>query len=283
MARRMASISVARSPQPPVCFPARPGRCESCRAHPGSAARFQHRHALSDVRRGALGLREAVLLEVVGMLVGAVGELVSDRLGVGPQPGDRPEQPAEGERQQAERPDRLELRVVPLVRDLLGQNVHQPEQHDQQDRHEEQDEDGDIARHRVLDFGGHQRRMGGRRNGQGPHGSEQADESGPRGMMRPRHGIESRRVRHKDLCFDLSTPRATGTCERNEANDAGRQQVDRYRQPKDRDRIERSSPAVRVPSVNPGHAIPGSRSDITVGRQDAHRIPSAFQGRARAL
>ena len=76
-------------------------------------------------------------------LVGAVRHLVHDRLRVGPQPGDRPQQPAEHQRQQAQRADRLELRMVPLVGDLLRQDVHQPEQHDEHDRDDEDHEEGD--------------------------------------------------------------------------------------------------------------------------------------------
>ena len=74
------------------------------------------------------------------VLVGAVGRLVADRLGVGPQPGDRPQQAAEHQRQQAQRVDRVGLRMVALVGDLLGQHVHQPEDDDDDDRHDDDDE-----------------------------------------------------------------------------------------------------------------------------------------------
>ena len=83
------------------------------------AALFERGHPLTDVGGRARRLVEAVLLEVVGMFVGAVGQFVADRFGVRPEPGNRPEQPAEDERQQAQRLDRLELRMMPLVRDLL--------------------------------------------------------------------------------------------------------------------------------------------------------------------
>ena len=73
-----------------------------------------------------------------------------DRLRIGPDPGQRPQQAAEHERQQAQRTDGLELRVVPLVRDLLRQDVHHPEEGDEHDRHDEEDEDGDESRQRVF-------------------------------------------------------------------------------------------------------------------------------------
>ncbi len=277
MARRMASISSLRSGVHSRQFAFQRGQVG---ANPveltrGSAARFQHRHALPDVRRGALGLREAVLLEVVGMLVGAVGDLVSDRLRVRPQPGDRPEQPAEGERQQAERPDRLELRVVPLVGDLLGQHVHHPEQDDEQDRHEEQDEDGDIARHRVFDFGGHQRRL--RRapeQARAPLRQRAGRRKRPaRRDASARHGIERRRMRHKDLCFDLSTPRATAPANgtrRTMQGDAGCRDASRRTETGSSARLRPSG----VPSDIPGTALRSIAICSVRPRSDHHRRSS---------
>ena len=73
---------------------------------------------------------------VVVVLLGAVGEPVADRLGVRPQPRDRPQQAAEHQRQQAQRVDRVLLRMMPLLGALLRHHVHHPEQHDDNDRHD---------------------------------------------------------------------------------------------------------------------------------------------------
>ena len=52
----------------------------------------------------------------------------------------RPQQPPEDEREQAEHMDRLLLRMVALLRDLLRQHVHHPEERDQPDRHDKDDD-----------------------------------------------------------------------------------------------------------------------------------------------
>ena len=101
--------------------------------------------------RQALGLetREAVFETttmravplVVVQLVGAVRHLVQHRLRVRPYPGKRPQEPAEHQRQQAQRADRLELRMVALVGDLLRQDVDQPEENNQRRRDDEDDEE----------------------------------------------------------------------------------------------------------------------------------------------
>ena len=57
---------------------------------------------------------------VVLVFVGAISRTVGGRRGVSPEPGQRPLQAAEEKRQQAQHLDRLGLRVVALVRDLLG-------------------------------------------------------------------------------------------------------------------------------------------------------------------
>jgi hypothetical protein len=88
---------------------------------------------------------------------------VQHRFRVRPDPGDRPEQSAEHERQQTDDADRLELRVMPLVRNLLRQDVDHPEQHDQDDRHEEQDEDRENPCDFVFDLRRHERGLGRRR------------------------------------------------------------------------------------------------------------------------
>ena len=108
----------------------------------GSAPRCRHRVELvAQVRELMLESLPAARLVghlevIVLVLVGAVGEPVAGRLGVGPQPGDRPQQAAEHQRQQAQRVDRVGLRMMPLVRDLLRHHVNDPEQHDGDDRHD---------------------------------------------------------------------------------------------------------------------------------------------------
>jgi hypothetical protein len=49
--------------------------------------------------------------------------------------------------------------MVTLVRDLLRQDVHQPEEHDQDDRHEDEDENGEKVRQAVLDLRRQKRRF----------------------------------------------------------------------------------------------------------------------------
>ena len=56
------------------------------------------------------------LIVSVRHLVGAVGQLVKDGLGIGPQPGQRPKQAAEDEREQAQALDGLGLRVLSVAR-----------------------------------------------------------------------------------------------------------------------------------------------------------------------
>jgi hypothetical protein len=96
------------------------------------------------------------------VLVGAVGHLVGDRLDVRPQPGDRPQQAAEHQRQQAQHLDGVALRVMALVGDFLRQHVHHPEQHDQADRYEDQHEPCESKRRGVHHL---RRQEGGLRGG----------------------------------------------------------------------------------------------------------------------
>jgi hypothetical protein len=78
-----------------------------------------------------------------------VRELVQHRLRVGPQPGERPQQAPEKERQQTEHLDSVALRVMALVRDLLGQHMDHPEQDDEDDRHHDDHDQCENARHLV--------------------------------------------------------------------------------------------------------------------------------------
>src|SRR3954471_3927225 len=82
-----------------------------------NAALFQARQSVVQARRldggGGSGVPSGSLkILLVRGLVGSVGQLVHDRLGVGPDPGERPEQASEHERQQTQRAYRLELRMV---------------------------------------------------------------------------------------------------------------------------------------------------------------------------
>ena len=92
-------------------------------------------------------------------LVGAVRHLVHDRLRIRPDPGQWPEKAAEHQRQQTQRPNRLELGMMPLVSDLLGEDMHHPEQHDQDDRDDEQDEDGEESGELVFQLRREKRRV----------------------------------------------------------------------------------------------------------------------------
>ena len=126
--------------------------CQLGRRHPS----LQPRHPIPEAgRRGRLDDRTttASLVGVGRMrLVGAVRHLVHDRLRVGPEPGQRPEQSAEHQREQAQRADRFELRMMALVRDLLRKDVHHPEQDDEHHRHDEEDEERDEGRELVFDL-----------------------------------------------------------------------------------------------------------------------------------
>ena len=78
----------------------------------------------------------------------------------GPQPRDRPEQAAEHEREQAQRLDRVALRVVALVRDLLGQDVDDPEQDDDDARDHEDHEQREPVGRGVEQVAGQEGRPG---------------------------------------------------------------------------------------------------------------------------
>ena len=162
------------------------------------SAFFERGHALPDVSGWALGIREAVFFEVVGTLVGAVRQLVAHGLRVRPQPGQRPEQPSEDERQQAQGLDRLELRMMPLVRDLLRKHVHHPEEDDEDDRDEEDHEPGEKAGHGVFGRRGQERRFGRRGSGDRPGERDKTDGGGTHAVSRScpgAHGTKCQRHR----------------------------------------------------------------------------------------
>ncbi len=108
----------------------------------------------------------AHLVEIVLVLFGAVRHLVGHRLRIRPQPGDRPEQTAEHQRQQAQHLDGVALRMMTLVGDLLRKDVNQPEQHDRADRDEDDDEPRKVLRRRVHHLRREERSARGRRKGQ---------------------------------------------------------------------------------------------------------------------
>ncbi|HSS08028.1 MAG TPA: hypothetical protein VLK83_12925 [Rhodanobacteraceae bacterium] len=107
--------------------------------------------------RGELALFDVVVV----VLLGSEGELVPDRTRVGPQPGDRPEQSAEHEREQAQDVNRILVGMVALCGDLLGQHVHDPEERDEGDRHHDEHEPGEPVGHRVQRFAMQERCVGG--------------------------------------------------------------------------------------------------------------------------
>ena len=171
------------------------------------AALAEGRHTLLQVGQ-RLALVDRRVRVVVRMLVGAVRHLVAGRLGIGPQPGDRPQQAAEHQRQQAERPDGLELRVMALVRDFLWHDVQEPEDHDPADRDDEEDEDGQEVRHLVFELRREQRGVCGGRKGQRPCKDEQADEDGARGVMRPSGSVVGARIRRHERPLDSDRARS---------------------------------------------------------------------------
>ena len=91
----------------------------------------------------------------------AVRHLVQDRLCVGPEPGDRPEQSAEAKREQAQALDSPELRVVPLFRNLFGENVDQQEDPDSDGRDEDEREPRNAARDCIERLAVKERGVGG--------------------------------------------------------------------------------------------------------------------------
>ena len=73
--------------------------------------------------------------------------------------------------------------MVALVRDLLRQDVHHPEEGDEHDRHHEDDEEGEVFRHRVFGFGRKQRGVRtSRQEQQEGHGGNQLTSSHGRKM-----------------------------------------------------------------------------------------------------
>ena len=94
--------------------------------------------------------------------IGAVSHLVQDRFAVGPEPGERPENPAEREGEQAEALDRARLRMHFLVRDFLRQNVDEPEDYDADDRGDDDNNPGNPVRDRVERLTVEQRGVDGR-------------------------------------------------------------------------------------------------------------------------
>src|SRR5450432_783419 len=72
----------------------------------------------------------AALYEIVIVLVGTERHPVANRTGIRPDPREWPEEPSEEQRQQAKRVDRVLLRMVALLGDLFGQDVHEPEDDD---------------------------------------------------------------------------------------------------------------------------------------------------------
>lgn len=81
--------------------------------------------------------------------VGAVGHLVQNRPGVGPQPSQGPQHAAEYQRQQAQALDGLGLRVVILLGDFLRENMHLQEHADAHDRRDDQHDPGEHVGRRI--------------------------------------------------------------------------------------------------------------------------------------
>jgi hypothetical protein len=113
----------------------------------------------------------AALDEIILVLVRAVRHAVGDGTRVRPEPRERPQDAAEEQRQHAQRVDRVLLRVMALLGDLLREDVNDPEDHQDDDRHYDEHEDRDPVGRGVQRFarqegrargGGRKHRRGGR-------------------------------------------------------------------------------------------------------------------------
>ena len=113
--------------------------------------------------------------------VRAVGHLVEHRLRIGPQPRQRPEHAAEHQRQQAQHLDRLRLRVLSLLGDLLREDVHQPEHGQHDERHDDQHHPGDAVGDGVERLALEHR---GVRSGRRQHGRERKRRRGQQVTVR---------------------------------------------------------------------------------------------------
>ena len=103
---RRRLLSSARAARPQLALLQRAqligGRAPRASIDSSSSRRWR----TSSLQQLALAVLLGHLVVVVVVLVGAVGDAVADGLGVGPEPGERPEQAAEHERQQAQGGDR---------------------------------------------------------------------------------------------------------------------------------------------------------------------------------
>ena len=106
---------------------------------PSRAASFE----LGDARTQSFDFARFILLRHIMIIivmgegfidVGAVGELVQDWFRVSQDPGERPKDSAENKRHQAKALDQTRLRMLPLMRDLFRQDVHEPKNSDSNDR-----------------------------------------------------------------------------------------------------------------------------------------------------
>jgi hypothetical protein len=127
-----------------------------------------------------------VLMEEVVVLLGAVHALVGHGLGVGPQPGQRPQHAAEDQGEQAQGLDRVALRVMLLVGDLLGQHVYQPEHRDHPERHHDQHHPGEHV-------GGSLERLAREERGAGGRGQRCAEQGGGELLQAARAGTRNPR------------------------------------------------------------------------------------------
>jgi hypothetical protein len=116
------------------------------------------------LQAGQLGfqLRDARLVvgDLLLDLVGAIGHLVEDWFGLGPEEGERPEQAPEYQGQHAQHVDRILLRMTVLLGNFLRKDVHHPEQVDAPDRHADQHEPRDGLGHSVEGFAGEEGSLG---------------------------------------------------------------------------------------------------------------------------
>ena len=108
--------------------------------------RFQFRDARAQSFHFSLLPSSTSSFEVADRFVhiGAVSHLVQDRLGVGPEPRNWPEQPTKEKREQTEAMNRVRLRMLFLFGNLFRHDMQQPENGDADNRRDHEHDPRDA-------------------------------------------------------------------------------------------------------------------------------------------